>query len=95
MSDRWATDEGAAGRPHSGRIRPAAGTACSRACAHHLAVPSRSACLCSYTEAVRQYRQLLAHSAEDEGHLAEPRVEVLARLADIQVRLQALPCPAL
>ena len=38
-----------------------------------------------YREAARQYRQLLDHAAEDAGHLPEPRVEVLARLADIQV----------
>lgn len=40
-----------------------------------------------YREAARQYRQLLDHAAEDEGHLPEPRVEVLARLADIQLKL--------
>ena len=38
-----------------------------------------------YAEAVRQYRQLLLHASEDEGHLVEERVELLCRLADIQV----------
>lgn len=47
-----------------------------------------------YQEAVRQYRQLLAH-ADDEGaesqQLPETRVELLCRLADIQVPA-GLPC---
>ncbi|KAL4853629.1 Tetratricopeptide repeat protein SKI3 [Chlorella vulgaris] len=42
-----------------------------------------------YAEAARQYRQLLAHEPEEgtEGQLTESRVELLCRLADIQLKL--------